>query len=467
MIKAPGFRQSMMMLSTIIAVIGIGMFYLHVDLHILLLCCLLIVSFNALQLGASYKEIRQAMDNGISQALGAIYIFILIGVLIAAFIQSGTLAFLLYYSIKFISPSIFLPSGLLFCSVMSITTGTSWGTVSTAGVVIMSIGESMGFPAPLVAGIVVSGACFGDKMSPVSDTTNLASMASRVNLYDHIKSMTYTTGPTYLLVLVIFSLLGLSYSSQPMPEERLRVLSEALNSAFNLNPVVLLPLLVMVMLSARKISAELAMLFSSLSAVIVALAVQKYDLTEIINSLFSGGTITTGVEQVDNLLVRGGILSMMNTLSLSLIVLAMGGVMGRFKFLEVLVTVILVKVKRTGALVATTIVTCLLGNITMGEAYLSIILGGQLFCKAFDKQFIDRSILSRSLEEGATLSASLIPWTTAGIFFTATLGVSALDYAPWALLNWINPLLSIVFAYLGIALFKQKGGSHRMPVESS
>ncbi|MBO9497645.1 Na+/H+ antiporter NhaC, partial [Thalassotalea sp. G20_0] len=198
-----------MTLAAIIGVISAGLFILETSLHSLILLSLMIASISAFTLGYDFRAIRKAMNAGISGALTAIYIFILIGVLIAAFIQSGTLATLIYYGIEFVSPALFLPAGLLLCSLMSLATGTSWGTVGTMGVVLMGIGTTMGIPAPLVAGMVISGACFGDKMSPVSDTTNLAAMTSRVDLYAHIQSMLFTTGPAYLLALVIFSLMGL------------------------------------------------------------------------------------------------------------------------------------------------------------------------------------------------------------------------------------------------------------------
>ncbi|KZM45858.1 sodium:proton antiporter [Marinomonas sp. SBI22] len=456
-LQSPSFRQSFLTFGAIVCVIGVGLFYLKASLHSLMLICLLIASISALKLSQDgFKSIRNAMNSGIQGALSAIYIFILIGVLIAAFIQSGTVAALIYYGLEIISPALFLPAGLILCSFMSVATGTSWGTVGTAGVVLMGIGEAMGIPLPLVAGVVVSGACFGDKMSPVSDTTNLAAMSSGTDLYTHIKGMLYTTGPAYLVCLVVFSFMGMSYAEHGLPASELNAMLAGIENTYSINLICLLPFVVMLVMSLKKISAEVAMMSAAVVAVLIAILMQGAQFTTVLNSLFSGGSFETGISTLDKLFSRGGISSMMWTLSLALMALALGGILSQFGFLRVLISSILSRVKRAASLVTTTILSCFLGNMSMGEAYMSIILGGQLFGDAYDKHKLDRSLMSRSLEEGATLTTALIPWTTGGAFFASTLGVSVLDYAPYALLNWFNPLLSILLAYLGIALFRAK-----------
>lgn len=456
-LKNPSFRQSLITFGAIVSTIGLGLFLFKVSLHSIMLICLIIAASSAWWLTKSgFVVIRQAMNSGIQKAMSAIYIFILIGVLIAAFIQSGTVSALIYYGLESISPSIFLPAGLILCSFMSVATGTSWGTVGTAGVVLMGIGGAMDIPLPLVAGMVISGATFGDKMSPVSDTTNLAAMASDVSLYEHIRSMMTTTIPMFLISLVAFYYLGNEYAANALPAAKLEELMTGLNTAYTINIWCLLPFLVMLVLSVRKFSPEPAMMASAVVAIILAITMQGQDFAVVLNALYDGGKPETGIELLDSLLSRGGISSMMWTLSLALMALALGGILSEFGFLRVLISGLLRKVKRAGSLVATTIISCFIGNMSMGEAYMSIILGGQLFKGAYDKLGINRSVMSRSLEEGATLTAALIPWTTGGAFFATTLGVSVMDYAPWALLNWGNPLLAILFAYLGIALFHTK-----------
>ena len=453
----PGFRHAFLTFFSILLVISLGIFYLKTSLHSLLLIALIIASVSALPL-AHYRfaAIRKAMNSGISNAFSAIYIFILIGVLIAAFIQSGTIATLIYYGTEMISPVYFLPAGLLLCSIMAVATGTSWGTVATAGVVLMGIGSAMGIPLPLVAGMVISGASFGDKMSPVSDTTNLAAMSAKVKLNEHIKSMSYTTAPTYLLVLLLFTYLGLQYSDTALPVDRLTELQDAITSVYNINLLTLLPLLIMLILSTLRFSAEPVMMLSVIAAVILALILQDKELSTVLTSLYSGEVHHSGLKSLDDLLSRGGIGSMMWTLSLALIALALGGVLSHFGFLRVLVLGFIKKISKPATLISVTIFSCFFGNITMAEAYLSIILGGHLFGHAYDKLKTSRLTLSRSLEDGATLTAGLIPWTTGGAFFASALGVPVLDYAPYALLNWMNPLISILLSYMGLALFREK-----------
>jgi NhaC family Na+:H+ antiporter len=246
---SPSFKLSLITFLSIVFVVGVGLFYLHTSLHALLLICLLIASLSAWLISKNgFKPIKKAMNTGLSNAFSAIYIFILIGVLIAAFIQSGTVATLIYYGIKLISPAYFLPSGLILCSVMSVATGTSWGTVGTAGVVLMGIGGIMGIPLELVAGMVISGACFGDKMSPVSDTTNLAAMSAKVKLHDHIKSMSYSTLPTYIISLIFFYFMGLPYAQNSLPAEHLNELLAGIEPLYHVNVFILLPFLVMISL---------------------------------------------------------------------------------------------------------------------------------------------------------------------------------------------------------------------------
>ena len=455
--RTPSFKASLCTFGSIILVISFGLFYLKVNLQSLLLVCLVIAAFSAWRINRSgFKPIREAMNYGVQRALTAIYIFILIGVLIATFIQSGTVGTLIYYGLDSISPSIFLPTGLILCSLMSLATGSSWGTAGTAGIILIGLGGAMNIPLPIVAGMVVSGACFGDKMSPVSDTTNLAAMSAEVDLYRHIKSMTYTTGPTYLITLVAFSLIGMHYANNAIPLASIHHMMAGLSTAYHISIICLLPLVLMIGLSIARVAAEPAMMISAISAVFIALFEQNASLSVVMTSILKGHAPHTGVVTLDKLLSSGGISAMMPTLSITLLTLTLGGILHKFGFLHVLMETILKKMKRAASLVTATIVACFVGNMTMGEAYMSILLGGQLFNEAYKKKEVDPSVLSRSLEEGATLTTTLIPWATGGLFFAATLNVPVIDYAPWAILNWLNPIISIIFAFCGIALWRIK-----------
>jgi len=452
----PGFLQSLVCFGGVLLLISGGLFVFQISLHAIMFLALLWVGLHARILGHDFPRIRRMMSDGIHAALPAIYIFILIGMVIASFMRSGTIASLIYYGLELLSPAVFLVAGVLLCSFMSVATGTAWGTVGTIGVVLMGIGEAMAITLPVVAGMVVAGATFGDKLSPVSDTTNLAAMSAGTNLYRHIHSMLYTTVPTYLLMLVIFTGLGLSYAGQTLPRENILDIQSALAGSFQLNPfITLLPLVVMLVLSLRRFSPEMTMVASICTALLVAVLWQNAPPVAVLNALWSNTPGSTGIESLDSLLGRGGILSMAWTLFLSLMALAMGGVLHESGFLEVLLKRIIDRIRHVGALVAATIAAGITGNLALGEAYISIILDCQLFKKSYSEINVDKAVLSRSVEEGATLSTGLIPWTTAGAFYAATLGISALDYAPYALLNYLNPIVSIVLVSFGIGLMRR------------
>jgi NhaC family Na+:H+ antiporter len=454
--RKPGLTQSLLCFGGNFLMISTGLFVFAISLHVVLFFCLLWTSLNAWLLGYDFTAIRGMMNAGISNALPAIYIFVLIGMLIAAYMQSGTVAALIYHGLDLLSPALFLATGLILCSLMSVATGTSWGTAGTLGVVLIGIGATMQLPLPLVAGMVVAGATFGDKLSPVSDTTVLAAMSAHTNLYRHIGSMLYTTVPAFVLTLVIFLGLGFGYADVALPAEAIAQMQSALAGSFNLGLLAtVLPLLVMLVLSLRRLAPEISMSASVLTAVAVAVLYQERSLVDVLNALWANQPGNTGVASLDDLLGRGGIMSMAWTMLLSLMALALGGILYAGGFLQALLEGIIARVQRTATLIATTIGAGVLGNMGMGEAYISIILNCQLFRKAYEQKGLDNAVLSRSVEEGSTMSTGLIPWTTAGAFYAATLGVPVLDYAPYAFLNYLNPLISIGMAALGIGLLRR------------
>lgn len=454
--RKPALAQAALCFFGNLALISTGLFVLEVSLHILLFLCLVWTGLHAWLLGHDYLVIREMMSTGISHALPAIYIFLLIGMVIAAFMQSGTVAALIHHGLVLLNPYSFLAAGMLLCSLMSLVTGTAWGTAGTLGIVFIGIGDAMGIPLPLVAGMIIGGATFGDKLSPISDTTNLAAMSAGTTLYRHIGSMLYTTIPAFLLSLVIFLLIGLRFSDNTLPDASINEIQAALADSYRLGLLLtLLPLLVLMMLSIRRVAAEVSMTTSIITAVLVAVFYQGQDLVSVLNGLWSNTPGTTGVDTLDALLGRGGLLSMSWTLLLSLLALALGGILFGSGMLEVLVQGLVSRVQRTVSVVSATIGAGLLGNMAMGEAYISIILNSQLFRRSYEQNGLDNAVLSRSVEEGATMTTGLIPWTTAGVFYAATLGVPVLEYLPWALFNYLNPVISVLMAALGVGLLRR------------
>lgn len=456
-IKTVHFSHAVMVFLGLFSLIAAGMFFLNQLLHVALFAGLIWVAVHARILGFKYITMREMMNVAIARALPAIYIFLLIGLLIAALMKSGTVATLIYYGLDWLSPALFLPIGFMLCALMSMVTGTSWGTVGTLGVVFMGMAEGLGLPLYWIAGMIISGATFGDKMSPISDTTNLAAMSAETALYDHIKSMLMTTGPTFVLVLVIFALVGWQLPVHEDSLQQVEIIRTALAGEFNLNPwITLWPLLLMVVLSYRRFEAEISMISAVIMAVIIAAVFQDYNLPNIAQALWVNTATDTGIDYLDKLLGRGGLYNMAWTLLLAIIAIALGGILQGAGFINALFDGIVKRIHRTGSLVAATIGTGLITVAALGEAYIAIILNSQLYKETYEEKGLNSSLLSRSVEEGVTLMTGLIPWTTAGAFYAATLGLSVIEYAPYALLNLLNPIVAIAFAYLGIAVFKRK-----------
>lgn len=454
--KTPSFKASLLVFLSIVGILILGIILLDVDIHVLLILGLCVTSLVSLKYGYTFEELIKGMEKSISRAMTALLIFILIGTIIGSWITAGTVPALIYYGLNIISPGLFLPIGLVLCSLTSLSTGTSWGTAGTVGIALMGMGVGLGIPAPIVAGMVVSGAFFGDKMSPISDTTNLAAVSAEANLYDHIKAMSYTTIPSYVIALLIYAFIGLKYANGSGNVSDIKLIQETISTNFNLNPIVILPMIVLFTLNILRFPAVPAMIVGTLSGVIVAVFIQGISIAEALTAINYGYTAQTGTSIVDNLLVRGGIQNMMWTFSLSFIALCLGGVLELVGYLRVLIKGILSKIKRVGSLVALVIGTTILGNASMGEIYLGIILNGTLYKEAFKEKGLRPEMLSRLLEEGGTLTGALIPWTTAGAFMASTLGVPVFEYARYAFLNLINPALSIALSFMGIFILRNK-----------
>lgn len=451
--KAPSFAVSLLVLAVIVGILMFGILVLKVDLHILLILGLFSTVLIGMWQGMSFESLFSSMSSGVIRGLSAMFIFILIGVLIGAWISAGTVPALMYYGLKLISPAIFLPMAFILCSLTSLCTGTSWGTAGTMGIAMMGMGMGLGMPAPWVAGAVVSGAVFGDKMSPISDTTVLASVTSGANLYDHIKSMLYTTIPAFVIALVIYAVLGSQHASGSVDSAEVSTIMATLEKAFNLNPIVMLPFFVLLGLSLMKVPAVPAMFFGALAGTLIGMVFQGLSFADALSAMNYGYSKSSGVALVDKILMRGGIQSMMWTFSLSFIALSLGGVLDEAGFLRSLVGGLVQKINNVGVLVFTVIATCTISTAAMAEVYLGIILNGTVYKKSFEEKGLKPSMLSRLTEEGSTCMGSMIPWTTMGAFISGTLGVPTAEYMGFAFLNYLTPLISIIFAFCGMAVF--------------
>ena len=448
--RSPSTAMSFLVFGIAIAFRLFGVVVLEYDIHINLLIDLANICLMSATLGYSLDDLVECMNKTLVQYMSAMIIFIFIGIIVASWIFSGTVPTLIYYGLQYLTPKFFLPLGLILCSVVSLSIGTSWGTLGTMGLAMMGIGAGMGIPAPLTAGMVISGSFFGDKMSPMSDTTNLAPAASGTTLYEHINAMWQTTIPAYIITLVLFTIIGLSYQSGDVDQSTIALFSETLAGRFVIHPVLLVPVVVLLALNLLHFPAIPGMVLGSLLAVILACVVQGTPLKEVILGLNYGYVEPTGVELVDTLLLRGGVQGMMYTFSLSCIAISFGGVLEQVGYLHKIIEVVVSRVKSDRLMVPLVIASTTLGNVSMGEVYLSIVVNGNLYREAFQERGIRLNMLSRLLEEGGTLTQVFVPWSTSGVFIAATLGVTAGEYWKFALFNYINPLLSIVLALFGV-----------------
>lgn len=410
-----------------------------------------------------YAEIEKQVIHAISLSLQANLILLVVGTLIGLWIFSGVVPAMIYYGIKLFNPSWFLPLCCLVCAVVSLATGSSWSTGGTVGIAFIGVGQALNIPTSMVAGAVISGAYFGDKLSPLSDTTNLAPAMAGVNLFTHIRYMLYTTLPSFILALLAFSILGVFYGSEGGDVSQVKLVTDTLEQTFNLTPFLfLLPLAVFVMV-AKKVPALPALVCGTLMGAIFVLIFQQELLTEmlgenhtmsavyakLIEVAHSGFKIQTSQEMINSLLSRGGMGSMLNTVWLILMAMIFGGVMEVTGMLEEIGRAVLKTVRGTASLITATISSTVITNVTASDQYLSIVLPGRMFRPTFQKFGLAPQNLSRSLEDGGTLTSVLVPWNTCGAYFSTILGVSTVAYLPFCFFNLINPLVAIVIASLG------------------
>ncbi len=453
--KKPSLGIALLPLLSVMILLLCCLLFLKIEIHIPLLVGTVIAAVLAVfVLHYSWAEIEKGIFDSIYSGMQPILITGIIGFIIGAWILGGIVPAIIYYGLKILSPNFFLVTCMLLCSVVSVATGSSWTTAGTVGLALIGIGRSMGIPAPIIAGAVISGAYFGDKMSPFSDTTNLAPAIAGSTLFDHIRHMVYTTGTSYVLAIIGFSVLNRRYTADTMDVAMIQQTMETLKETFYISPVLLLPLAFIISMVIFKIPAIPGLMLSVLMGLLCAGVFQGADFTLMGEVLQYGFTSETGNVLVDELLTRGGLQSMMWTLSLILCSLSFGGVMASTGMLEEIATAILHLAKSTGSLITATVVTCIFMNLASGEQYLSLLITGRMYKDEYAKRGLAPQNLSRALEDSGTLTSPLIPWCTCAVAMSTYLGVSTISYLPYCLLNLINPFISIIFGYTGITIFR-------------
>nr|WP_286180674.1 Na+/H+ antiporter NhaC [Bacillus sp. ISL-37] len=422
------------------------------DPHIPLIIGTVVAGLVAWFAGFKWNFIEEGIYKGIKMALPAILIIITVGMIIGSWIGGGVVATMVYYGLKIMSPSMFLVSISIITALITLAIGSSWSTMGTIGVAGMGIGMSMGIPAPMVAGAIISGSYFGDKMSPLSDTTNLAAGITGTDLFAHIRHMVYTTVPAFLIALGVYWYLGRDISNAGVDNQQILEIMNVIQSNFVISPWLLLVPAAVILLVAFKIPALPALIVGVFLGWITQFTVQGGAIADAVNTLQNGFTIETGNASVDELFSRGGIQDMMYTVSLALIAMAFAGVMEQTGMLQSIVEKILKLARTARSLVVSTVATSFLTNVAAGEQYLSVLLPGRMYKKAYDDKGLHSKNLSRAVEDGGTVTSPLVPWNTCAVFIISALSVHPFEYAPYAVLNFTVPILSIIFAMFGFKL---------------
>jgi NhaC family Na+:H+ antiporter len=450
--RDPYLWEALISIIGLIVFISLAILRYETDAHVPILLGVFVAAVVGLRAGFNWKEIETGMLNGITNSLQAIVILAIIGILIGVWILSGVVPTLLYYGLKILHPKIFLPATLIICSITSLATGSSWGTSGTIGIALIGIGAGLGFPLPVVAGAVLSGAYFGDKMSPLSDTTNMAPAMVGTDLYTHIKHMTYTTGVSYGLTLIIEIALGFVYGGGEANMDSVNQILAGIDSQFSVNPVLLLPPAIVMALAFRKIPAVPGIVIGILSAGILGAIFQGNTFGGLLSAAYGGYTSNSGVEAVDNLLTKGGFESMMYTISLVICAMMYGGIMEKTNQLRVVVGVILKKAQSTGSLITATILTAIGANLILCDQYMSIVMTGKMYAQSYKDMGLAPKNLSRAIEDSATVTANLVPWNSGGAYQAATLGVPTIAYLPFNFFCWLTPIVSMLYGWFGITI---------------
>lgn len=450
--RDPYLWESLISILGLIVFISLAILRYESDAHVAILLGVFVAAVIGLRAGFSWKEIETGMLDGITNALQAIVILSIIGILIGVWILSGVVPTLLYYGLKILHPSIFLPATLIICSITSLATGTSWGTAGTIGIALIGIGEGLGFPLPIVAGAVLSGAYFGDKMSPLSDTTNMAPAMVGTDLYTHIKHMTYTTGVSYGITLVIEIILGFFYGGGQANLEKVNQILTGIDAQFAINPLLLIPPVIIIVLAFRKIPAVPGIVIGIIAAGILGVIFQGNTFGSLLSAAYGGYASQSGVEAVDNLLTKGGFESMMYTVSLVICAMMFGGIMEKTNQVRVVVTVILKKAQSSGSLITATILTAIGANLILCEQYMAIVMTSKMYAQSYKDKGLHPKNLSRAVEDSATVTANLVPWNSGGAYMTATLGVPTIAYLPFNFFCWISPIVSMLYGWFNITI---------------
>lgn len=471
--RAPKLYEAILTFVALVIIMSLGIIVFEVDPHIPMFIGVIFAALMALRLGYKWEAIEEMMITGITRSMQAILILAIVGMLVGTWLLSGTIPTMIYYGLKVLSPSIFLIAALIICSITSLATGTSWGTMGTMGLALMGIAAGLGVPVGPTAGAIISGAYFGDKLSPLSDTTNLAPAMAGTDVFSHVKFMIKSTATTYIIAIIFFGVYGFMNASKGDADtSQVTVLMDGLKEAYNINPILLLPPIIVILAIALKVPAIPGITLGVIAAAILAPIFQGnvpiYDpdvageivhrgasFGDIINCAMNGFTFSSGIEALDALLSKGGLMGMAYSILMTMIAMMFGGIMEGTGQLAVIIDALTKTIKSGPAIITATELTCLLSNATMPEQYISILIPGRMYAPAYRKLGLHPVCLSNALESAGTVTSALVPYNTCGIYIKTTLNLeSTMVYAPWAIFNWLMPVMTILMSFVGITVKK-------------
>jgi len=452
--KEPTLLISIIPVILTIALLSVSILKFGSTVHMPLLMGSIIATVIATYyLGFTWKEIEEGIVASIGSTMQAILILAIVGSLIGVWISGGIVPTLIYYGLQILSPTFFLVASVLICSIVSLATGSSWTTAGTVGVALIGVAQGLGISVPLAAGAIISGAYFGDKISPMSDTTNLAPGMAGAELFDHIKHMLYTTSVSYGITLVLFLIIGFRYAGQELDTSSINEILAAISSVYIINPLLMLVPVIVIVMVAMKVPAVPGLITGVILGGLCTVY-QGGDFGLILGALNDGVVTNSGHEMVDSLLSKGGMQSMMGTISLIMCALTFGGVLEKTGMMAVIANKLLGMARSTGSLILVTVVTCLFINILCGDQYLAIALPGKMYRDEYHKRGLAPRNLSRALEDSGTVTSALVPWNTCGATMSQFLGVPTLSYIPYAFFNLLSPIVTVTFGFLGLTIMK-------------
>ncbi|ASB90299.1 Na+/H+ antiporter NhaC [Bacillus sonorensis] len=446
--KRLSFSISAFLFFSILLIIFICLFVFHADPHMPLLICIGFLAVVGVLQGFTWKDLENGIVSGIRSGVQPLIVLSLIGILIGVWEYSGAIPTVTVYALNIIEPQFLLLTALISCLIISSLVGSSFTTVSTIGVALIGVASAAGIPLTWVAGAVICGACFGDKMSPLSDTTNFAAGVGELPIFKHIRHMTGTTIPALLITVLLFFFMGRSLTITSGSIDNIRSIVNGIENTVDISFWTLLSPLLVIVLAVRRMPVIPSLAAGIVSAGIIAALIQPdAGISSFLSAMQKGPVFSAGSETVENILNRGGLQSMMGSISLIIIAFALGGLMEKTGLITSLLEGVIKGIRSKGRLVFSTVSSSIAMNLLTGEQYLSILIPGQSFKNLYDKLGIDRKHLSRSLEDGGTLVNPMIPWGVSGAFMSSALGVPVTDYLPFVFFLYLSPIFSILFGF--------------------